>query len=93
MKRDLLARTGLTSSRVAIQSRDQKARKSAGKYFLDMSDNGNTFRPFKPKGGFKRDRREGQLPARKQQGTGKHIDLKALRNNGDPVKTEKSKRP
>ena len=38
------------------------------------------FRPFKPKRGFKKDRREGQI-AKPQQGGGKHIDLKALRNN------------
>ena len=66
-----------------------KAR-SAGKYNWCNSD-GNTFRSFRPKGGFKRDRRDGQLPAR-QQKAGKHIDLKALRNDGNPLRGEKGKK-
>ena len=66
---------------------------SAGKYSFRRCRDGNTFRSLQPKGGFKRDRREGQLPARQKQGADKHIDLKALRNNGDPLKAEKGKRP
>ena len=54
---------------------------------------GNTYRSFRPKSGFKRDRREGQMAPRKQVDGGKHIDLKALRNNGDPLRSDKGKRP
>lgn len=64
--------------------------KSAGKYKPTKTD--GVYRPFKPKGGnFKKDRREDKQPIKQQQG-GKHIDLKALRNNGDPVRVERAER-
>ena len=49
-------------------------------------------RPFKPRGGFKKDRQEGQKPLKQQQGGAKHIDLKALRKNEDPIRIEKAQR-
>ena len=64
---------------------------SAGKYLY--SGDGNTFRSFQPKSGFKRDRREGGQAPRKQGDGVKHINLKALRNNGDPLRSDKGKRP
>lgn len=45
-------------------------------------------RPFKPKGGFKKDRREEDKPVKQQRDGAKHIDLKALRNEDKAVRAE-----
>lgn len=46
-------------------------------------------RPFRPNGGFKRDRRDGQNIQRQNKQPGKHIDLNALRNNGNPIREDR----
>ena len=63
-----------------------------GKYKQGDSD-GNTYRSFRPKSGFKRDHREGQMAPRRQVDGEKHIDLKALRKDRDPLRSDKGKRP
>ena len=60
--------------------------KSAGN-FNSFDWSWNECRPFKPKGGFKKDRNESQKPIQQRDGA-KHIDLKALRKNDNPVRTE-----